>query len=150
VSTTKSTSHSVTVRADASVNHLLCGLAANTATALPSEPVDRLIEVADAGIAAELVRRADLSHAQAVTLVSRVAESAVLLAYKGKLTAADIDPVAQPDAALALAAGLAEHPHGEVRRAVAANGATPPAVLAALISGKGLPPARWCPVCWAG
>ncbi|MDH6212991.1 hypothetical protein [Streptomyces pseudovenezuelae] len=43
-----------------------------------------------------------------------------------------------------VAAGLAEHPHAEVRRAVAANEATPPDVLAALITGEGLPPARRC------
>jgi len=46
-----------------------------------------------------------------------------------------------------VAAGLAEHPHAEVRRAVAANEATPPDVLAALITGEGLPPARRCLVC---
>ncbi|WP_326733419.1 hypothetical protein [Streptomyces sp. NBC_01022] len=46
-----------------------------------------------------------------------------------------------------LAAGLAGHPHAEVRRAVAVNEATPPAVLAALITGEGLPPARRCLVC---
>ncbi|WP_345672782.1 hypothetical protein, partial [Streptomyces phyllanthi] len=45
------------------------------------------------------------------------------------------------------AARLARHPHAEVRRAVAANEATPPDVLAALISGEGLPPARHCLVC---
>ncbi|MFF8092959.1 hypothetical protein [Streptomyces sp. NPDC016675] len=45
------------------------------------------------------------------------------------------------------ATGLARHPHAEVRRAVAANEATPPAVLAALLSGEGLPPAQRCSVC---
>ncbi|MFJ6838644.1 hypothetical protein [Streptomyces sp. NPDC091209] len=45
------------------------------------------------------------------------------------------------------AARLAEHPHAEVRRAVAHNEATPPDVLAALITGEGLPPARHRPVC---
>lgn len=45
------------------------------------------------------------------------------------------------------AARLAEHPHAEVRSAVAANEVTPPAVLAALITGEGLPPARSCLVC---
>ncbi|CAL9425525.1 hypothetical protein SUDANB15_01928 [Streptomyces sp. enrichment culture] len=45
------------------------------------------------------------------------------------------------------AARLAEHPHAGVRSAVAANERTPPAVLAALIDGEGLPPARRCPVC---
>jgi hypothetical protein len=188
-----------------SVNHVLCGLAANSA--LPSELVDRLIEVADADIAADLARRADLSHAQALALASRVEESAAWLAYEGRLTTADIDPVAQPHAALALlcehvdspkwarlfaadpvferreklaacprlpsdvvetlaadtnvrvvaelalwttpgvAARLARHPHAEVRRAAAANQATPPPLLAALLTGENLPPALRCLVC---
>ncbi|GAB3887644.1 hypothetical protein GCM10027612_26820 [Microbispora bryophytorum subsp. camponoti] len=38
-----------------------------------------------------------------------------------------------------MATRLAEHPHAEVRRAVAANEATPPSVLAALLTGEGLP-----------
>ncbi|MFJ7305265.1 hypothetical protein [Streptomyces sp. NPDC099088] len=42
---------------------------------------------------------------------------------------------------------LAAHPHAEVRRAVAANEATPPAVLAALLTGEGLPPAQQCLLC---
>ncbi|MFI6463015.1 hypothetical protein [Streptomyces sp. NPDC050538] len=46
-----------------------------------------------------------------------------------------------------VAARLAEHPHAEVRRAVAANEATPPAVLAALLTGGELPAARRCLVC---
>ncbi|WP_328745730.1 hypothetical protein OHT57_09950 [Streptomyces sp. NBC_00285] len=46
-----------------------------------------------------------------------------------------------------MAARLAAHPHAEVRRAVACNEATPPAVLAALVTGKGLPAARHCLVC---
>lgn len=45
------------------------------------------------------------------------------------------------------AATLAGHPHAEVRRAVALNEATPPAVLAALLTGEGLPPATRCLVC---
>ncbi|MCX4853806.1 hypothetical protein [Streptomyces canus] len=187
------------------MNPVLCGLAANAA--LPSALVDRLTAVADVGLAAGLAYRADLSHAQALKLASRVEESAVWLAYAGRLTVADVDPVAQPRVALALldegagspewarllaadpvverreklaacsalppdvvetlaadsdvrvvaelalwttpevAARLAGHPHAEVRRAVAANEATPPAVLAALLTGEGLPPARWCLVC---
>lgn len=187
------------------VNHVLFGLAANEA--LPSDLVDRLIAVADADLGHVLAGRADLSHAQAVSLASRVAGSAVRLAHGGHLTAADIDPVAQPLAALALldaragspewarilaadpshehreklaacpelpadvvdtlaadadvrvvaelalwttphrAAVLARHPHAEVRRAVALNEATPPAVLAALLTGEGLPPAQHCLVC---
>ncbi|MEU9883612.1 hypothetical protein [Streptomyces phaeochromogenes] len=187
------------------MNHVLCGLAANPA--LPSELVDRLITIADADIAADLVGRADLSHAQAIALVSRVEDCAERLAYEGRLTAADIDPAAQPHAALALLHGgvgrpewarllaadplvehreklaacpglpsdvvellaadsdvlvvaelalwatpdlasrLAEHPHAEVRRAVAANEATPSAMLAALATGEGLPPVERCLVC---
>ncbi|GAA2812249.1 hypothetical protein [Kitasatospora aburaviensis] len=46
-----------------------------------------------------------------------------------------------------LAARLAHHPHTDVRRAAAANEATPPALLAALLTGDGLPTARSCPVC---
>ncbi|MEU1149666.1 hypothetical protein ACFYO9_28585 [Streptomyces sp. NPDC005863] len=46
-----------------------------------------------------------------------------------------------------VAAGLARHPHAEVRRAVAANASTPAAVLTALLTGEGLPPARRCLVC---
>ncbi|MEU2286236.1 hypothetical protein ABZ614_30635 [Streptomyces sp. NPDC013178] len=187
------------------MNHILCGLAANAA--LPTELVDRLIAVADEDIAVDLASREDLSHEQAVALASRIGESAVPLAYGGLLTAADVDPVAQPLAALALldersgdpgwarlfasdpaverreklaacpglppdvvetlaadrdvrvvaelawwatadmAARLARHPHAEVRRAVAANEATPPDVLAMLVTGEGLPPAERCLVC---
>ncbi|QIJ66268.1 hypothetical protein [Streptomyces sp. JB150] len=46
-----------------------------------------------------------------------------------------------------VAARLAEHPHAEVRLAVAANEAAPPAVLSRLIGGEGLAPARRCLVC---
>ncbi|GAQ58777.1 hypothetical protein [Streptomyces acidiscabies] len=46
-----------------------------------------------------------------------------------------------------VAAGLARHPHAEVRIAVAGNSRTPPEVLAMLVTGVGLPPVRWCVVC---
>ncbi|MFF6782380.1 hypothetical protein [Streptomyces sp. NPDC012510] len=188
------------------MHHLLCGLAANPA--LPPELVDRLIAVADDDVDRDLAGRADLTRAQALTLASRTEETGVRLAYEGRLTAADVDPAAQPLVALALldegvgrpewaallaadpavrhreklaacpglpadvvetlaadpdvrvvaelalwttepdvAARLAGHPHAEVRRAVAANEATPGAVLAALVAGEGLPPARHCLVC---
>ncbi|MER5378062.1 hypothetical protein [Streptomyces sp. NPDC002553] len=188
------------------MNHVLNGLAVNPA--LPDELTDRLIEIADADLAGRLADRENLSRAQAVALLSRVDDGGVSLAYGGRLTAADVDPVQQPHAALALldqglghpewarlfaadpevrireklaacpglppdvterlaadpdvgvvvelalwtrepgvAAPLAAHPHTEVRRAVAANEATPPAVLAALLHGEGLPPAERCPVC---
>ncbi|MGW3648988.1 hypothetical protein [Streptomyces sp. NPDC000878] len=188
--------------------HVLCGLATNTA--LPAELIDRLIAVAaaDVDFVDDLACRADLSHAQTLALFARVPETGVLLAREGRLTAADVDPAAQPDTALALldegrgepewarllaadpwavrrerlaacaglspdvaetlaadpdprvaaelalrttvpevATRLAEHPHADVRRALAWNEAVPPAVLAALIRGAGLPPARRCQVC---
>ncbi|MGW3935042.1 hypothetical protein [Streptomyces phaeochromogenes] len=119
------------------MNDVLCGLAANTA--LPSELVDRLIAIADADIAADLAGRADLSHAQAIALVSRVEESAEQLAYEGRLTAADIDPAAQPHAALALlhegvgrpewARLLAADPLVEHRERLAACPGLPPDVV---------------------
>lgn len=213
------------------MNHALLGLAANTA--LPPDLLDRLIAAADDETADALAGRADLSHAQAVELAgagagaracveagprveaglagqasgpARDEQAAVRLAYRGLLTAADIDPATQPYAALALldegvgrpewarlfaadpdtgrrqklaacpalppdvaetlaadpdvqvvaelalwttpavAARLAYHPRAEVRGAVAANEQTPPAVLAALITGEGLAPARGCQV----
>ncbi|KPI14099.1 hypothetical protein OK006_3538 [Actinobacteria bacterium OK006] len=187
------------------MNHILCGLAANPPP--PAALVDRLITVADDEIATELAARPDLGRAQALALAARDEGTAVHLAYEGRLTSADIDPAAQPQAALALldtgaglpewarrfatdpvterreklaacpdlppdvtdtlaadseiavvaelalwttpdmAARLARHPHAEVRRAVAANEATPPAVLEMLLTGDGLPPARHCLVC---
>lgn len=187
------------------VDPLLCGLAGNPA--LPVALVDRLIALADPDIDDELARRDDLGRAQAITLAGRDEANGVLLAYEGLLTAADVDPAAQPRVALALldervgdpawarllaaspvvahrerlaacpglppdvvetlaadpdvgvvvelalwgepdvAARLARHPHAEVRRAVAANEATPPEVLAALVGGEALPPARHCLVC---
>ncbi|MFH8616419.1 hypothetical protein ACH4E8_15260 [Streptomyces sp. NPDC017979] len=48
------------------------------------------------------------------------------------------------------AAALADHPHAEVRRAVATNEATPPAVLGALLVGEGLSAPRRCPGCDRG
>ncbi|MER5716277.1 hypothetical protein [Streptomyces sp. NPDC002132] len=188
------------------MHHVLNGLAVNPA--LPDELTDRLIEIADADLAGRLADREDLSRAQAVALLSRVDDGGVSLAYGGRLAAADVDPVQQPHAALALldqglghpewarlfaadpevrireklaacpglppdvterlaadpdvgvvvelalwtrepgvAVPLAAHPHTEVRRAVAANEVTPPAVLAGLLHGEGLPPAERCPVC---
>ncbi|MFE8977470.1 hypothetical protein ACFYM7_29180 [Streptomyces cyaneofuscatus] len=187
------------------MNPVLHGLAANPS--LPPEAVDRLIALADDDLADILACRPDLGRDQAVALVARVEDSAVRLAYEGRLTAADIDPVVHPQVALALldrragrpewarlfaadpdgerraklaacpglppdvverlaadpdvhvvaelawwatpdvAARLAGHPYAEVRRAVAANEATPAGTLAALITGAGLPPALHCLVC---
>ncbi|MFI1360614.1 hypothetical protein ACH4TV_44640 [Streptomyces sp. NPDC020898] len=88
------------------MNHVLCGLADNTA--LPPELVDRLIAVADADgdayddLARHLAGRADLTRAQAVALCSRVEDTGVQLAYEGRLTVDDVDPGVWPDAALAM------------------------------------------------
>ncbi|WP_055530736.1 hypothetical protein [Streptomyces graminilatus] len=49
-----------------------------------------------------------------------------------------------------LATRLAAHPHAEVRQWLAWNEAAPPAVLAALLDGKELPPIRQCMVCDGG
>lgn len=124
------------------MNHLLCGLAANEK--LPTALVDRLIAIADAEVAAHLAVRADLSRAQAVALAARVEESAVHLAYEGRLTAADIDPRARPDAALALldqgmgrpgwARLFAADPVVEHREKLAACPGLPPDVVEALIA----------------
>ncbi|WP_257133001.1 hypothetical protein [Streptomyces sp. ms184] len=122
------------------MNHLLCGLAANEN--LPSPQLDRLIAVADAEVAHHLADRADLSRAQAVALAARVEESGVPLAYRGRLTATDVDPVARPDVALALldigaapaawARLLAADPVVEHREKLAACPGLPPAVVETL------------------
>ncbi|MFM9452661.1 hypothetical protein [Streptomyces europaeiscabiei] len=122
------------------MNHLLYGLAANSA--LPSELVDRLIAVADADVDHGLAGRADLSRAQAATLAARDEGNGVLLAYEGRLTAADVDPTAQPLAALALldeGAGapewarlLAVDPDVEHREKLAACPGLPPDVVETL------------------
>lgn len=189
------------------------GLAANPA--LPAELVDRLTEIAvessDEWLAQQLADRADLTRAQVLALAAADELAAAGLAYRGLLVAADVDPAARPEAALALlgegAAGeqggewarllvrdqdvlrrerlaacpdlppdvvetlladseigvveevalwtawsapaerLARHPHAQVRRAVAANEATSPVVLAALLDGDALPAALHCLVC---
>ncbi|MFI1191196.1 hypothetical protein [Streptomyces californicus] len=120
------------------MNHLLRGLAANEN--LPPALVDRLIAVADEETADCLATRADLSHA----LAGRVEESAVRLAYEGRLTAADIDPRARPDVALALldtgagpaawARRLAVDPVVEHREKLAACPDLPPDVLDTLLA----------------
>ncbi|WP_214105856.1 hypothetical protein [Acrocarpospora catenulata] len=65
--------------------------------------------------------------------------------------AADPNPSVVAELALwaapELTARLAEHPHAGVRSAVALNESTPPTVLAALLTGEGLPPAQICRVC---
>ncbi|MFD6415215.1 hypothetical protein [Streptomyces sp. NPDC060194] len=182
------------------MHHILCGLAANPA--LPAPLLDRLIALADEDVAEVLASRADLTRPQTAALLARVPASAARLASEGRLTAADIDPATQPEAALTLlregrgdpeharaliahgealaacpglppdvvarlaadddvqvvaelalwATGdvlleLARHPHAEVRRAAAVNEATPASVLAALLTGEGVPAALRCLVC---
>ncbi|MGC0334129.1 hypothetical protein RKD23_007119 [Streptomyces sp. SAI-170] len=82
------------------MNDVLSGLAARPA--LPSALVDRLIAVADPGLAVALALRTDLSRVQVAALAARSEGAAEQLAYEGRLTAADVDPVAWPGAALAL------------------------------------------------
>jgi hypothetical protein len=82
------------------VNPALLGLAVNPA--LPSHLVDRLIDAADDELAGELALRSDLSRAQVRALVARSEVAAVQLAYGGRLQPEDVDPAAQPLAALAL------------------------------------------------
>jgi hypothetical protein len=68
-----------------------------------------------------------------------------------ELLAADTKPTVIAELALwttaAMAARLAKHPHAEVRAAAAANEATPPLILASLVTGESLPPALSCLVC---
>ncbi|SES48813.1 hypothetical protein [Actinokineospora terrae] len=177
------------------MDHLLYGLAVNPA--LPAALVDRLIDIADAEMAVALAERGDLTAEQALRLVERQPEAALVGA--GVLTVDGVDSVALAlpgrgvgdpewtrrlavehrvrlaacpglpedvvevlagDVEAAVVAGLAEattsvevvtrlagHPHAEVRKALAGNEVTPPAVLAAVITGEGLPPLTGCLVC---
>jgi hypothetical protein len=81
------------------VQHALLGLAENTA--LPPELIDQLIATADADVAEAVACRSDLSRVQ-VAALSRFEGAAIRLAHEGRLTADDVDPVAQPRVALAL------------------------------------------------
>lgn len=119
------------------MNHVLHGLAANPS--LSPELIDRLITIADTDLSSELAARTDLTPAQLTTLAARGDAIAVQLAYEGRLTADDIDPAAQPYAALALldeGAGrqewtpfLATHPATRVREKLAACPDLPPDVV---------------------
>ncbi|MFJ8162143.1 hypothetical protein ACIRBY_14590 [Streptomyces sp. NPDC096136] len=82
------------------MDRLLLGLAVNPA--LPSHLVDRLIGIADDDLARELAERADLNRAQVRALAARSEGAAVRLAHDGRLRPSDVDPAAQPLAALAL------------------------------------------------
>ncbi|MEZ0160911.1 hypothetical protein OIE82_10420 [Streptomyces althioticus] len=127
------------------MNHVLCGLAANVS--LPSELVDRLIAVADEEIAADLTDRADLSHAQAVALASRVGESAARLAHAGRLTAGRrLDLVRRRPTARKALREIATHPRASApallacladpraRPLAAAHAALPPPVVEQLLT----------------
>ncbi|MFD9251463.1 hypothetical protein [Streptomyces bottropensis] len=123
---------------------LLCGLAANPA--LPTELVDRLVVSADDDIDHHLAGRADLSRAQTLRLASRSELNGVPLAYRGMLTAADVDPAAQPLVALALldeeagdpewARRLAADPVVEHREKLAACPGLPPDVVETLAADR--------------
>lgn len=123
---------------------LLCGLAANPA--LPTELVDRLVVLADDDIDHHLAGRADLSRAQTLRLASRSELNGVHLAYRGMLTAADVDPAAQPLVALALldeeagdpewARRLAADPVVEHREKLAACPGLPPDVVETLAADR--------------
>ncbi|MFI1047353.1 hypothetical protein [Streptomyces griseoruber] len=84
--------------------YVLGGLASNAS--LPSELVDRLIELAvadtDRDFTYDLAARSDLTHAQALALYACDLDSGPRLAREGRLTVADVDPAADPDTALAL------------------------------------------------
>ncbi|MEU7726949.1 hypothetical protein AB0B78_17150 [Streptomyces sp. NPDC040724] len=144
------------------MNDVLCGLAANPA--LPPGLVDRLIaravakpgpseglvddgaeelldELVDQLVGA-LTGRADLGRAQVAALAARDEDTVVLLARRGHLTAADVDPAARPSVALALldeGRGLPEwarlfaaHPSPGIRWKLASCPGLPPDVVAAL------------------
>lgn len=191
------------------VQHLLAGLAVNPA--LPDALLDQLVTLADDDLARELAFRPHLGRARAALLAERSEGASIFLAQTDALDPADVDPVSQPQAALALLhagtgppewavrfaadpvperreqlagcpglppeveatlaadphlpvvvelalwtrtaellARLAAHPCIDVRSAVADNWATPPAVLAALATGAGLPPATYCLTCATG
>ncbi|WP_345205593.1 hypothetical protein [Streptomyces lavendulae] len=73
-------------------------------------------------------------------------EVAALLAADRRLdVVTDLAAYGTPDPATA--ALLAAHPHAEVRLMTALNEAVPPALLSALLTGEGLPPAAECRVC---
>lgn len=130
------------------MNHLLCGLAANPA--LPPELVDRLLTRAlkeagtepgtDRDYADELLHdltdRTDLRRDQVLALAAYARSTAVPLAYRGMLTAADVDPLCWPYAAIALIDEgrghpewpglLAAHPDSEIRWKLASCPGLPP------------------------
>jgi hypothetical protein len=139
------------------VNPALLGLAVNPA--LPSHLVDRLIDAADEELAWELAQRTDLNRAQVRALAARSESAAVRLAYGGQLQAQDVDPAAQPLAALALldeGAGLpqwarhfASDPCVEHREKLAACPGLPPDVARSLADDPHIRVvaelARWAP-----
>ncbi|WP_418960256.1 hypothetical protein [Streptomyces tritici] len=86
------------------MRHVREGLAENPA--LPTELLDRLIAAAvresDAWLARRLGDRTDLNREQVATLAGFDDLTAAGFAYRGLLTAADVDPATRPQAALAL------------------------------------------------
>ncbi|RLK58664.1 hypothetical protein [Actinokineospora cianjurensis] len=65
----------------------------------------------------------------------------------GDVEAVVVAGLAEATTSVEVVARLAGHPHAEVRKALAGNEVAPPAVLASLITGEGLPPLTGCLVC---
>ncbi|MET9466471.1 hypothetical protein ABZY44_17030 [Streptomyces sp. NPDC006544] len=109
------------------MNHLLGGLATNPALTpeLRSLLVSLAVASADEALADALTERTDLTVAQAIALAASDGGAARGLAANGLLPAAEIDPAARPEVALALldrgdgpaewARFLAAHPDHEIR-----------------------------------
>ncbi|WP_221761945.1 DUF2336 domain-containing protein [Nonomuraea sp. WAC 01424] len=143
---------------DQPVNSVLCGLAANPAllpdlVVLTADDVDPVAQpFAALALLSEGVGRPAWACLLATDpTIERLAACPGLPAEVQEILAADpeIRIVAElaSRATADMAARLAAHPHAEVRCAVAGSEAAPPAVLAALVTGEGLPPARRCLVC---
>lgn len=82
------------------MNHLLAGLAGNPA--LPADLLDEMVAFADDDLAGELSDRRDLGRTRAARLAERSLSASIRLAESGALDPADVDPVSQSPAALAL------------------------------------------------
>ncbi|MFF3254256.1 hypothetical protein ACFYWP_25345 [Actinacidiphila glaucinigra] len=112
------------------MSDVLLGLAGNPS--LPRASVDRLIATADGELAEALAERPDLTRAQVVALAARDEGAALQPAYGGRLTAADVDPVARPLVALALLDERAGPP--EWARTLACSEMQPRATAVALVA----------------
>ncbi|MEU6235273.1 hypothetical protein [Kitasatospora sp. NPDC047058] len=117
-------------------SHLRYGFALHPA--LPADLLDRLAAGADPELARHLAGRPDLSRGQVRALAARCPQAALRLAHGGLLRAGDVDPVRQPEPALALLyegrgdpswpALFADDPDAARRVALAECRGLPPAV----------------------